>query len=110
MDVTMLTPRGIAQVATVVALFNCRHDDRPPAVAPAPPANPAEAPEPRIPAPDLPPERSEVDLDPGPGTGPIASILSVGGFAGNAGAGGVSGAGGLSGSGGAAATPPHPIR
>lgn len=102
----MLSLKSVAQFATVVALFDCRYDDRPPAVAPAEPANPAEAPEPRVPAPDFPPERSEVDLDTGPGTGPVASVLGVGG---SAGTGGVGGAGGLSGSGGAAATHPQPI-
>lgn len=107
----MLGFKSIAQFATVIALFNCRYDDRPPAVAPGEPANPAEAPEPRIPAPDLPPERSdEVQLQPGPGTGPIASTFGVGGFAGNGGAGGFGGIGGLAGSGGAAATSPQPIR
>lgn len=109
----MLTFRSIAQFATFVALFDCRYDDRPPAVAPAEPANPAESPEPRVPAPDLPPERSDVRLDPGPGTGPIATTFGIGGFGGNAGAsgaGGVSGSGASSGSGGAAAGPPQPIR
>jgi hypothetical protein len=108
---SMLGWRNIAHYATFVALLDCRYDDRPPAVAPVEPANPAEAPEPRMPAPDLPPpQRSEVDLNPGPGTGPVASTLAVGGFGGEAGAGGVGGTAGLSGSGGVAATSPQPIR
>jgi hypothetical protein len=100
----------IMHFATFIALFDCRYDDRPPAVAPGEPANPAESPEPRIPAPDLPPERSEVDLDPGPGTGPVATTFGVGGSAGGGGGSGSGGIGGLGGSGGAGATPPHPIR
>jgi hypothetical protein len=106
---TMLDLRSAAKVATAVALLSCRYDDRPPAVAPSEPANPAQAPEPRVPAPDFPPERSEVDLDPGPGTGPVASVIGIGGAAGTGGVGGTGGTGGLSGSSGAAATHPQPI-
>jgi hypothetical protein len=107
----MLGWRTIVHYATFVALLDCRYDDRPPALTPAEPANPAEAPEPRVPTPELPPpERSEVELNPGPGTGPVASTFGVGGFSGTSGAGGVAGTGGLGGSGGVAATSPQPIR
>jgi hypothetical protein len=105
----MLAIRSIAYGTLFIALLDCRQDDRPPVMIPSEPANPADSPEPRVPAPNLPPERSDLQLDQGPGTGPIAANMNVGGFAGGGGAGGAAGAGGMSASGGTAATSPQPI-